>query len=781
MQNLALFTELFALGLNPIPVIWDEKTKVVTSYPKHETDIDKDTGRPQLKDIERWLNNGFKQFNGIALKLYPPFGMFDFDLKNTDNKEIFTSWLNALRAENEDILRKICIETTKSEGYHVYIKYPKLSHKIPVARSKKGEEVISVYTGGLLSFCHPSPNYTLIHNSFEDLQELTEAEFELMVAIAATYHENKEYKAGQSKVSLIDYPVEYESLCLQFDYKCTDAVFEALLNSINLYQLPSNQIDRHFFRNKPYIPYLREGSTGMYSAKAYFKYNIEHEGKVVAESKRLLIFSASMSDFPTWHDSAKTGDNTWSLSPSKIVFYKNKKNWQATIEEIECICESANIDIIKPVPVTEQPILSADRLKFPYDIFPQRIRNFIGYQSIQHEYLAGATLAALSTSIGNTAVLEAKDGYIVKPVMYIAIIAPPGASKTPALKTAFAPIEDWDTELYNRYQVDLQEYNKSLALYEKDKKAYDKPEKPNFPQTLIKDSTIEMVIKILSVNKMGCAVYADELSGFLKRMNQYKAGDEVQKWLELWSGSTVLLQRISREENKVQDPFCTVVGGIQPGVLESLSNDENEHNGFFHRFLFVYPVPQAKTGWQVAPPPDIVKFDYLNTFAEILSHRQRDKVKYRLSDEANNLYAQWFDYKNTKYNKATNEHVKGIIAKYQDYCLRFSLLIQVADDGLNRKTHVSVINMEKAIRLTEYFLGNMQKAIKLLVPESPVDKLPEHHKTIYNQLSDHFTTKTAIDIAKQHNVSETAMKMFLRRNINKLFNQKASGEYSKLF
>ena len=119
MQNLSVFTELFALGLNPIPVIWDKEKRVVTDYPKHETDIDKDTGRPQLKDIERWLNNGFKNFNGIALKLYPPFGMFDFDLKNTDNKDVFNGWLNAVKAADESILSKVCNETTKSEGFHV--------------------------------------------------------------------------------------------------------------------------------------------------------------------------------------------------------------------------------------------------------------------------------------------------------------------------------------------------------------------------------------------------------------------------------------------------------------------------------------------------------------------------------------------------------------------------------------------------------------------------------------------------------------------------------------
>lgn len=778
-MNLSVFTELFALGMNPIPVIWDLQTKQVTDYPKHETDIT--DGRPRLQDVERWLNNGFKNFNGIALKLYPPFGMFDFDLKNTSNKQVFANWLEGVKAVNEDVLKKVCIETTRNGGYHVYIKYPGLDAKNTVARAKDGEEIISVYTGGLLSFCYPSPNYALIHNGFEDIEELTKEEYELLVAISATFHENEEIKSGESKVVLTSYPPEYENLCLQFDYKCTDEVFELLLNSIDLYRLNDTDINRRFFRSKAYVPFLRKGSSAMYSAKAYFSHKIEHEGKIVAETKRLLIFSGSMVKFPTWHDCSKSGDTAWSLSPSKIVFYKNGKNWANTIEEIQMIADSAGIDIIPHTPVTQQPLIPFDRLKFPYDIFPAPIRNFISFQSIQHEYLAGAILAALSTSIGNSVALEAKDGYMVKPVLYLAIIAPPGASKTPALKTAFKPIEDFDDELYTVYQKQLDEYKVASAKYEKDKQNIDKPEKPNFPQTLIKDSTIEMVIKILSHNKLGCAVLADELSGFLKRMNQYKSGDEVQKWLELWSGSPVLLQRISREENKVQDPFCTVVGGIQPGVLESLSKEENEHNGFFHRFLFVYPLPQDKTGWITEAPPLIVKQDFSTFFREILSMRKPEKYIYRLSTEANTMYADWYEYKNGKYNKSNSEHVKGIIAKYQDYCLRFALLVQCIEDGTYRKTHVSEINMEKAIRLTEYFLGNMQKAVKLLAPETPADRLQKPHSDFYADLPENFSLKTAYIIGEKYNMSKGSIKMFISRDSYKIFNNTGVGEYQKLF
>lgn len=764
-QNLSLFTELFALGLNPIPVIWDIPNKIVSKYPEHGDDAT--DGIPNIEDVKRWLNNGFKDFNGIALKLFPPFGMLDFDLKNTENKNLYKDWFKIVSNTNPDVLSKLCIETTRSGGYHVYIKYSKLTHKIPVARNPQGHEVISVYTGGLLSFCAPSPNYQIIHNEFVDLQELTDTEYHLLVSTAAMFNECEEYKPGQSKVAVIDYPTEYENMCLQFDEKIDDDTYESLLNAISLYRLK----DQRLFNRKKYLGYLREGSNAQYSAKVYFS------------SRRLLIFSASMVDFPTWHDSAKAGDNTWSLTPSKIIFYKNKRNWADTIDEIQMICDSANIDITKP-DITQQNIIPVDRLKFPFDIFPDRVQNFIRFQSIQHEYLAGALLASFSTIVGNTAVLEAKDGYRIKPVLYMAIIAPPGAAKTPALKIAFAPIEEYDDELFKQYGKQKEEYAKLLALYEKDKKASDKPEQPTMPQTLIKDSTIEMVIKILSCNPLGCGVLADELSGFLKRMNQYKAGDEVQKWLELWSGAPVLMQRISRPENKVNDPFCTVVGGIQPGVLESLSKEENEHNGFFHRFLFVYPAPNPKTNWEIEETPWIVKNEFYTFFAELLYPRKKftgDKSNYRLSAEANNLYGGWFNYKNTKYNKSENDHVKGIIAKYQDYCLRFALLLQVIEDGINRRDIVTEISMEKAIRLTEYFLGNMHKAIKLLVPDTPIDKLKPQHLNIYNELPEMFTTKTAISIAERHGMTAGGTKMFLKRYINKIFNQTQTGEYQKIY
>lgn len=754
------FKDFFSLGMVALPVKFNQ-SRVVTHYPEHD---EKKTSLT-LAYSEDLLTNGFKGANGVAIKLFPPFGMIDIDAKNTDNPNIYHTLVNSFSNINENILKKVCIEKTRNGGHHIYLKYERLDHKIPIARNKDGAEVISIYTGGLLSFCSPSPGYEIIHNDFNDLDYLTDDEFDTIVSTCAVFNEY-ELKPGESKVQLISYPIEYKTVCDSFDSLCTDEVFEQMLNDIGLYKVVGDKFSR-----KKYTAFLRKGSLAEYSAKVYFK------------SKRLLIFSGSMAKFPTWHDSAKAGDNRWSLSPSKIIFYKNNRVWADTVAEIKMICDSAGIDFPTVKPVTSQPLIPEDQLQFPYDIFPEEIQDFISMQVIQHEYLAGAILVALATALGNSVNLQAMDGYEVKSILYMAIVAPPGSFKTPALKAAFWGIERFDANLYKKYVEKKEEYRRLLAEWQKDKKQTAEPQPPVMDQVLIKDSTIEMVVKILSYNEGGCCVFADELSGFLNRMNQYKQGDEVQKWLELWSGSPVLLQRMTREENKVEDPFCCVVGGIQTGVLESMSKNENEHNGFYHRFLFVYPEPNPKADWQPIKIPESIKAQFQNYFTILLNQRDQ-KVQYVLTNAADNLYKQWFNHKNKIYNKAVTDDIKGVIAKYQDYCLRFALLLQAIYERKNRTGWVEVENMERAIRLTDYFFGNMNKATKILSPQTPVDSLKKPYDIIYTSLPETFTLKAGGIIAERNGIKDAAFRAFVIRNLDLktgIFIQSDRGVYEKRY
>ena len=447
--------------------------------------------------------------------------------------------------------------------------------------------------------------------------------------------------------------------------------------------------------------------------------------------------------------------------------------------KIQMICDSIGIEL-KQKPIEQQP-LRQDRMQFPYDIFPDYVTEYIKCHNIQHEYIASFIFSALTTAIGNTCYLEALDGYFVKPIIYLAVVANAGSAKSPSMKIAFDFLTQKDNERFIEYKKKKSSYLEEKAIFDKDKKSNTPPTLPILSQTIIQDATIETVINVLQYNNKGCVLMADELIGFIKRMNAYKQGDDLQKWLEMWDGSSIMLQRITREETKIIDYTCNVVGGIQPGVLDQLSNGENAYNGFYHRFLFSYPNPQEKASFEQIYKPTHLKERVTALFSDLYAHRENDvKTHYTMYPEAMQLYKRWHDYKNTYYNKANNDNIKGIIAKYQGYCLRFALIIQAINDGNYRVGYIMQDSMERAIRLTEYFFANMNKALKLLDPETPIDSLKPPYDKIYFELPEIFTMKSGIFIADKHKVKTSAFKMFVLRQKDLFKKGTDIGVYEKI-
>lgn len=756
-MNIQIFQELVKLGLKPFPIQWDETGKNASSHIINHSTIDESQWNETT--IDQWVDK-IEQANGIALKLFPPFGTIDFDTKNENGTVSFNDWLSIIAANNPDILRKVCIESTRNNGYHVYIKYNKLSHKIALAASEEGKETIAVYTGGLLSYCSPTPGYTMFHNSFEDLQELTDDEFDLLTSTGALFNKYKEELSNSFQP--IEYPQQYENTCLKFDTEITDEAFEELLNQLTLFEVRGFRYNNN--RHK-FTAYLRKGSLAKYSAKVYFS------------TRKLLLFTTSLQGFPSWADGKGAGDRSWVLTPSRIIYYKNGKDWKQTIEEIQMISDSIGIELAQQ-PIEQQSIVN-DRLAFPYDIFPQAIQDYIKGHSIQHEYTAGAMLGQLSTAIGNTAYLLTGEGQKVHTNIYLAIVAHAGSGKSPAMKIGFKRIEELDKENYKKHAARLAAYKEEIANM--DKKDKNKPTEPIQSQMVVDDVTLEKLVHILQHNNKGVCLLADELAGKLIRMNKYEGSDDTQKFLQMWSGEKVTQHRLNSETRAIYDYTLSIVGSIQPGVLELVSKGANQYNGFYHRFLFVYPEQQTKANYGFTACPEYIRNEVDIIVDKLLTFRANDaKDKYTFAPDAEQLFAAWFNYKNLYYNRAEDENAKGIISKYQNYCLRFALIIQCCDDLDKRTFIITQSAVERAIRLTEYFLGNMLKSLKILAPESPLDNLKKPYDNIYKELSETFSMKTAVDIGLKYLKKEHAVKMWIKRN-NELFEKIDFGSYRKLF
>jgi len=202
------------------------------------------------------------------------------------------------------------------------------------------------------------------------------------------------------------------------------------------------------------------------------------------------------------------------------------------------------------------------------------------------DFPAAAILAVASGLIGRSASLLIKPGYFESASLYIAMVGIPSSGKSPALKAAMAPAMAIAEQLRQDGKPTLDAWKKE------DPKT--RGEKPNLTRIISTDFTVEALGGLLAANPRGLILTKDEMSQWVASMDQYKGGGkggDRQHFLSWWSGVTDYIDRVKNlgEPIVVPHPFLTVVGGITPDMLGSLSEKKGRDDGFMARLLFPYP------------------------------------------------------------------------------------------------------------------------------------------------------------------------------------------------
>ncbi|MGH3191930.1 MAG: hypothetical protein ACRDPY_32845 [Streptosporangiaceae bacterium] len=122
--------------------------------------------------------------------------------------------------------------------------------------------------------------------------------------------------------------------------------------------------------------------------------------------------------------------------------------------------------------------------------------------------VAGAGLGALAGMCGG-ADLIMPDESVVRSVLWIPLVAPRGAGKTPSMDKAFGRLRELDAAEHDEYRTKLSDY---LALSAKEIR---NAEKPRDTTRRIDDATLEVVARWLDNGDGTGVVEADELSGWL--------------------------------------------------------------------------------------------------------------------------------------------------------------------------------------------------------------------------------------------------------------------------
>lgn len=348
---------------------------------------------------------------------------------------------------------------------------------------------------------------------------------------------------------------------------------------------------------------------------------------------------------------------------------------------------------------------------FPLHIFPAKVAEYwraAGEALVcPVDYVAVPGLSLLGAAIGRSRAAEVKPGYAESPLFWTATFAPPGGTKSPALRAARAPLQqaearwlDEHRERLSIFDVEMDRFNQSMKEWKSNGCKGEPPTKPRRPtlrQATLDDATTEATAKVLADNPRGVVMVKDEMMAFIRGMNQYKTGGkgaDREFWLSAWAGAPAKTNRSGTHETGplvVQHPFVAVAGMLCPDSLPELRGEGRTGtapaDGFLDRFLLSFPDPMDATPELWRTIPEEVQQGYCDVFLDLLglemvtvedsptSVRQRPYFV-RFSDSGRVAWEEFTGTLAERMNALEKfDPFRGVLSKLRGYGARFACLL----------------------------------------------------------------------------------------------------------
>jgi hypothetical protein len=343
-----------------------------------------------------------------------------------------------------------------------------------------------------------------------------------------------------------------------------------------------------------------------------------------------------------------------------------------------------------------------------------------------------AALVNLGAAIGNSRVIQPKRGWTEGASIYGAAIAESGEKKTAAIAAATDVTQKLENRLNRQYEQKLEQYAAEQREYEARRKDAAKegraapapPPKPTAERVAVNDTTIEALIPILKENPRGVLQERDELVGWVKAMDQYKAGGrgaDRQFWLSAWSNRPVSVDRKGQDAPiSVLRPFVGVVGSIQPDVLPELA--QAREDGMLERFLLAFP-ETVNSLWTEDEISDVARVDYTD-LCERLRNLSMDtdelgdpvEIPVSFSEGAKEIYINAYNEHRIEMGSPTfPPHLRSPWAKLEGYFLRLILIMAacrfVEEEEPERIEETDIL---RAVLLIDYFKAQARRVFGAL-------------------------------------------------------------------
>lgn len=368
---------------------------------------------------------------------------------------------------------------------------------------------------------------------------------------------------------------------------------------------------------------------------------------------------------------------------------------------------------------------------FPLGVYPEGLVRFIEASAVAlpapPDFVAVPMLGVLGAAIGISREIKLKESWKEGARFFTATIADPGSKKSPALALATAPLKELQRAYSKKHRTALDEYERKKQEYERAKAQKGKGDltleppgdPPKLAQCLTTDATVEALMSLHVENPRSLMLYQDELSAWVTGMGQYKGGkgNDLQKWLSIWGGSQVIVNRKGKQAEQLDDPFINVSGCIPPDILPTLETSEGS-DGFIDRILFCYPKPVKPTFDPKADIPQALVDEYQAVFDNLrkLEPMDADGITrpktLAMTPEGMAAFTEWAnDHFEEMAAPDFDRRLRGAWAKLEGYCARFALVLHLTAYAAGEESGelVSVASIYKAAALTDYFKSHAKR------------------------------------------------------------------------
>jgi hypothetical protein len=661
----------------------DKDKKPIYSWKAYQTKL------ISKSEFENQFNHKQKHYIGYACG-FGGIEVIDVDLKVfptlKEQNDFWNEFLDLLRTNIDDFDLKFVIYKTVNQGYHIAYRCDEPGRNVKIAVLKNHKEAV-IESRGQGGYCILYTNQ-ISKLSYSEIKNISNRDKDILWSICKTYHYTGDQELKEPKN-------ESDDISPWQDYNDKTSIWDIIFDDFKIVRKTS---DKDIIK--------REGGTS------------PHSGYVYHNSGMMFLFSTG-TIYP--HEQL--------ISPFIAYSYKyHNADFSKAASELyqKGFGSRRKKDVKLPLPKEYETIIK--RQQFPVHIFPESIQSFILQSAetlgLSVDYMGCAFLWCLSLSIGNTMIIEVKPGWKEVATLWIALVGKAGIGKTPSLNQMIFPLRNLNIKRQKEYQRDYAKWIEYEKLDKEQKKFSEEQIKPKSQQFIVGDITLEALVDLHESNPCALGVFKDELAGWFKDMNKYRAGSDLEFWLSSWNGQAISLNRKSSKSAFVDKPFIPVIGGIQPDIFERFATGENKENGFVDRMLISYPELNVERYNNNVLNEDLISWyeAYLMDFKNVMfkgffNTDERGEIIPMVVTMSEECRAEWIrihdKISDMQNSDDENEYMKSMLPKQKSYIPRFALLLNALmsyDQGTNA-AKVSKDSMLKAERLSDYFV-NMSKLVK---------------------------------------------------------------------